>query len=312
MEFEIRQLPDYSRSIRLKYTMPNGERKYVEQMISAQSYVGSNVMSPTLDEHVKNALQERANHDIQEYVRNNAQGGNMILHDTACYPDTVLATSTSTNTVAWYGQGTAADNFTMRYTWEDVATQGTNPYVNVVDDTGIRSWTRIGGKQKIKLRMGRRFLLIEKEQDENGELVVDENDILAARERYYKDMQFNIISKRAERKAEDLLKMFVSEIDFRNYKKNGYFSVKQGNKIYRIWRDNHKWVDMWEKDEKTGLLVPKNRLCTHTEKRDIPLADEVVAKLMLIKSNRIHDHANFHAIDEDMKKVVEERELVLV
>ena len=321
MEYEINQVDSLGAlSVRLKYRLPNGQQKYREMFVSADCARGE-CSSGAYLEAIKTQLQRQAEHEVREYVSNNSQAGNMapsLLYNTDVWEEAATSTNVITNPmttatlmnnyIATEDWGTGAGNAYVRYTWEAA---GGATGQTLVDGHGVNSWTAIGSKTKVKLKVGRRFLTIEKETNDQGEVVIEEADLVKAREQYYKDTQFQIITNRAERKAEDLLKMFVSEIDFRNYKKNGFFTVKQGNKIYRIWRDNHKWVDMWERDEKSGLMMPKNRLCTHTQTREIPLADEVVSKLMLIKSNRIHEHANFHGIDADMKPA-EERELILV
>jgi len=164
-------------------------------------------------------------------------------------------------------------------------------------------------KVKIKLKLGRHILEIQKDYN-GGEIEINQEDIDKAKIEYIKNLNVNIIVKKAESKAENLLKMFISEVDFRNYKEKGYFTVKSGNRLFRIHKDSHKWVDMWER-RRDGVFVPKNRLCTHTERRELPIADETLQKLMLVKSNRILEYANPYAVDNSMSEI-HEKELVLV
>jgi hypothetical protein len=151
-------------------------------------------------------------------------------------------------------------------------------------------------KIKIKHRIGKKLLEIESYVDGTGEVEVTEQDIEKAKIDYLKTAKINIITRNAENKAEDLLKMFISEVDFRDYKVKGYFTVKSGNRAFRIHRDKHKHIDMWEKGQ-NGMFLPKNRLCSHTERRELPFADEALQKLMLVRSNRIFEHSNLHSAD---------------
>ena len=200
-------------------------------------------------------------------------------------------------TNSWDGTTTALDN-SMYYTTATIN----------YDYPG--SWQMTSSKRsiKIKFKSGKRTLIIEKDLG-SDDVEVTPEDIEKAKVDYIRDARINIITRKADRKAEDLLKMFVSEIDFRSYKENGYFTVKNGNRLFRIWKDNHKFVDVWEKDK--GVFKPKNRLCTHTKDRSLPLADEVVQKLMLIKTNRIVEFANSHPIDNSMSELKEDS-LILV
>ena len=164
-------------------------------------------------------------------------------------------------------------------------------------------------RTRFKLQVGKRMLVVEKEANVNGEIEITAEDIAKAKIDYIRGAKINIITRTAERKAEDLLKMFISEMDFRDYKQKGYFLVKSGDKLFKIYKDNHKMVDMWER-RKGGLFVPQNRLCVHTQNRELPLADEVLSKLMLIKSNRIFDRSNLYSVIS--MENVKEKDLVLV
>jgi hypothetical protein len=254
------------------------------------SEVGSN---GRLKEHVEDSLRRQAQRDIDEFVRNNAQSGRVNM---ATLYSTVLD-STQVNQIYTDGTGT----------WQNITVSYNGNEDNI-------SWASVS--PVIKIKVGRHILKIRKEQDSAGEIEITPEDIEKAKIEYIKGMQINIITRRAETKAESLLKMFISEIDFKNFKEKGYFTVKSGDKVYRIWRDNHRWVDKWEK--KDGVFQPKNRLCTHTERRELPLADEALQKLMLIRSNRIEEFSNAHSLNgvqqgcaEEMKPIREE-ELVLV
>ena len=163
----------------------------------------------------------------------------------------------------------------------------------------------------VRIKWGRHTLTVCKSVELGAADNVDitQEDIDAARVNYIKNLNTIILVKKAERKAEDLLKMFISEVDFRNYKEKGYFNVRSGDRLFKIYKDHHKWVDTWERKE-DGLFVPKNRLCTHTATRELPLADEAIQKLMLIRSNRIEEFSNAHSIENDMKEI-HESDLVL-
>ena len=162
----------------------------------------------------------------------------------------------------------------------------------------------------LKFKVGKRELVLHRELGTyQGEINIEEKDIEEAKVNYIREAKINIITRRAEVRAEDLLQSLIPEIDFRNYKEKGFFLVKQGNKVFRVWKDNHKYVDMFENE--SGIFVPKNRLCLHTATRELPLADEVVTKLMLIKSNRIVDRANLHA-PVGLVSAKTEKELLLV
>jgi hypothetical protein len=64
-------------------------------------------------------------------------------------------------------------------------------------------------------------------------------------------------------------------------------------------------------EEDTGFLIPENQLCVHTPKRELPLADETLAKVMLIRSNMVLERANVHSVASHMR-CVEKAELLLV
>lgn len=149
---------------------------------------------------------------------------------------------------------------------------------------------------EINVPLGKRSVTIKKKHKVGEKIVITEQDIVKAMQEKIEECKFQIITKRAERRAEDLLRSFISEVDFRNYKEKGYFLVKSGNRLFKIYKDKNKWCDMWEEDSE-GIFVPRNRLCTHTQTKDLPEADEAIAKLMLVRSNRIIDHANLHPID---------------
>ena len=303
----IKEVGSFATTLILQYRMPNGEQR--AQSMNIDNHVAQ-CSSPAYFEIVEETMRRKAEHEIREFVQNNIRTCTMAPNEMSTaaynqYETNVMYDVNSSSTTADYRFYNIYEN---NYVQPTMAS-GT-AYWEAANSLPV-SFSTFNRKQKVKIKVGKRFLVVEKTPNDNGEVEITDDDLKIAREQYYKDTQFTIITNRAERKAEDLLKMFVSEVDFRSYKKNGYFTVKQGNRVFRIWRDNHKWVDMWEKDEKSGLLTPKNRLCTHTATREIPLADEVVSKLMLIKSNRIQEHANFHSIDADMKEC-KESELVLV
>ena len=85
--------------------------------------------------------------------------------------------------------------------------------------------------------------------------------------------------------------------------------MKSGNRIFRIHKDTHKFIDMYEREG--GVFVPRNRLCVHTPTRELPKADEALAKLLLIRNNSVVEHSNLHGI-ENLRPVKKEEELLLV
>jgi len=170
---------------------------------------------------------------------------------------------------------------------------------------------------EIEFPLGKRVLTMKKKADGNR-IKVTLEDIEVAVEGARDQFKFNIINNRAERRAEDLLRSMISEIDFRNYKKQGFFVCREGNKLFRIYKDKSKWVDYWEQEEVNAELIwqPKNRLCTHTETRELPDADEALSKLLLARSGRLIEHANLHSFDGTrglvMPVLKNEEDLILV
>lgn len=189
------------------------------------------------------------------------------------------------------------------YRWQ---TTGTDEYVvnNLPVQFEYRYLDAAPRKLRIAYKDGNKRLVIEK--DSQDEIEITPQDIQLARVNFIRDARIQIVSKKAETKAEGLLKMFVSEIDFRNYQQKGFFTVKCGDKVFRVWKDNHKWIDVYKSEG--GILLPDNRLCVHTAKRELPLADEALAKLMLIRSNKVFESSNAHGVG-DLKPL--EPELVL-
>lgn len=192
-------------------------------------------------------------------------------------------------------------------------------YVRLSNTSGM--WNE-GGEDtspeiEIEFPLGKRILTMKK-RTENGKIKVTMEDIGNAISGAKDQFKFNIITNRAERRAEDLLQSMISEIDFRNYKEKGFFTCQDNGKMYRIYKDKNKWVDLWEAKEVEAEIIwqPKNRLCTHTEKRELPDADEALSKLMLIRSGKLLEHANAHSIQGtrglEMKPVRSESELIYV
>ena len=214
----------------------------------------------------------------------------------------------------WYGGTAATTNTNINMT--STAMPATNGYIQMdnepnwafgngnftvnIDQTlpisfgSTQLWKRT---INVRLKLGKRTFVINKEIGEDDAIDITEEDIAKARGEYINSRRIQIITKKAENRSEDLLRMFVSEVDFRNYKEKGFFIVKSGDRVFKIYKDGHKHIDMWEKDKDRGLFVPKNRLCVHTEKRTLPSADEALAKLLLIRSGKVLESANAHGFD---------------
>lgn len=267
--FSIYQDMQGERTVVCHFTFPNGERKEMQYRVDRRA--GSECIA-----YIKDALLAKAKAEIRQEVERTAQ---MVVPQyyhpygrTGTY-DTATGAVTTTTATYYYGD-------------------------NCVPNELPVSWdTRVIVKRiKIKHRIGKKLLEIEADVDGGGEVEITEQDIDKAKIDYLKTAKINIITRNAENKAEDLLKMFISEIDFRDYKQKGYFTVKAGDRAFRIHRDKHKHIDMWEKGQ-NGVFMPKNRLCSHTERRELPYADEALQKLMLVRSNRIIEHSNLHSAD---------------
>lgn len=319
----------YNKIIGLEYRLANGAQKYVEAAISRLAIVEN----PEMVLHAREQLKRKAERDIRdsmevrqmplgipmvggalgaaELVGQQLQAGilglahgqlaNNVMANQAALQATQWYTATASTATTAYGEvdwGQLQTNCTPG-DWNQVQA---NPAWYYQTSAATYSPPRI----KIKFRDGKRELEIEKEY--GVEIVITPEDIEQAKINYWKGCRVRVITRRAENKAEELLKMLVSEVDFRNYKEKGYFTVKNGNKIYRIWKDSHKYIDCFEKSD-GGVLVPRNRLCTHTLTRELPAADEAIQKLMLIRSNKVLEHSNAHGVYGI--EPLEERELVL-
>lgn len=220
-----------------------------------------------------------------------------------------VTTNASTNTNNSYMGGT---NCTPDGYINFGAGATTNPYV--VYQTPTQNWDPMPvswtekheqiKRVNVRFKLGKHTLCMYKDLDENGSIEITDEDITRAKDTYFKEKRVQIITRKAEGKAEDLLKMFISEVDFRSYKANGFFTVKQGNQVFRIWKDSHKHIDSFEKDADRGIFVPKNRLCVHTERRVCPPADEALTKLLLIRSGKVEESANIHSADGLEKELV--------
>ena len=306
MEFLVHQESKYGDMvIEGRYTFPDGKRKSMRQRIENRAMVES----PSVVDFVKEGMIREAEREVHDYVRNNAERLQAMP----------IQYTQAVNPMQYYTTAAGSEPSSLLYSWrmDDVTTAGTcEARVQYwANDNCVPNTSAIGLPEnfsthriKITYKDGNKKLIIEKDAND-GEMEVTPEDIMQARANWYKGMKLQIITKKAETKAEDLLKMFISEIDFRNYKQKGFFTVRSGNKIFRIWKDNHKQIDMYQKEG--GLFVPKNRLCVHTAERELPLADEALAKLMLIKSNRVFDQSNAHSAS-DLKPIKNVEELVLV
>jgi hypothetical protein len=269
-----------------RYRLPNGQEKCVQQDVSHYASADEPHFNLLMNA-VREQMTRMADKDIGDYVQEHAiVGDNMINYYT-------------TNTTYYGGTDTTDGSFTYY--------QNPIQWYDVVGNDSPVSFSSSPRKIRIAYTDGKKKLVIEKEISD--ELEVTPEDIQNARIRWWKESRINIISRKAEDKAEDLLKSFISEIDFRNYKQKGFFTVKSGNRLFRIFKDNHKYIDMYE--QKEGVFIPRNRLCVHSPTREVPLADEVVSKLMLIRSNKVIEHSNLHDID-GLRPIKKEEELLLL
>lgn len=260
--------------LRLKYTLPNGQEQY--QQVAVDRYAMEQNQG-TLS-MIQEQMQQRVNREIRQWVDTNA---------------------TDYTPTQWYANSTATND---NWTWAtDNSTSLTSDSINSLYRNAWQS------EVTIKLRVGNRVLEIKKSVD-GGEAEVTDEDIEKAKIDFLRKAKITILTKRAERKSEELLRGFISDIDFRNYKQRGYFTVKQGDKLYRIYRNKSEKVDHWERNER-GVFVPKSRLCVHTQQLDLPAGDEALARLLLIRSGGIDRLANKWKADglEEIK----ESELVL-
>lgn len=309
MNFSIRPVDFQQTEVALRYVLPNGEHKIVCQRVTADLLTQRDVNAQAnMIEYVKDALKDKAEKEIKDYVRQHAQEGRglMPFAYTAYAADWDCgATGGANNAYGTYTYATDAASTTynsfVRYVQGDYEAN-----VVVGGSGGNCIQTQQINRTKIVYKDGNRKLVIEK--DVNFEIEITPEDIQKARIAYWKDARINIISKRAETRAEELLRSFISEVDFRNYQEKGFFTVKSGNRIFKIHKDIHKHIDMYEKEGE--LFVPRNRLCTHTPTRELPKADEAFQKLMLIRSNKVIEHSNLHCAS-DLKPVRELEELLV-
>ncbi len=307
--------PNGNVMVRFDYRLPNGEHRVLTQTV--QQY-DPTVSTGRLLEVVADVLEQRANQEVHQFVRQNAQaqrGGQMAQYyrpywdeiddiGTAdgMYRMNVSVTTTATGCPNCGASGTAGDFGTgTQMPYLDGFVAGQN-LAHLAQDAmhNIRLIP-------VNLKLGKHTLTIMKKLEDGGAIDITQEDIDRAKQEYLGQARIHIITRKAERRAEDLLRTFISEVDFRDYKEKGYFTVKSGDKVFRIHKDSHKHIDMWEKDKDRGIFVPKNRLCVHTERRVCPPADEALTKLLLIRSGQVIDSANLHPIDASMEK-----ELVLV
>ena len=279
MKFSVHRAVDTLQTIfNLRYFSPDGREKRIQTSVNEHTPVAD---TP----YIAQQMLEQAKGDVMATLERCVPTATSAIANYVC--DTDYGT-TGTATIQYYGDNNNNWRTYVNGQWvpgENIA----NPSLySVGGNTMPQSFSR----RKISFMDGRRKLIIEK--DDSDEICITPEDIQKARMDYIKDLRLTILTKRAEHKAEDLLKMFISEIDFRNYKEKGFFLVKSGNRIFRIHRDTHKWIDMYESNN--GVLVPRNRLCVHTERRELPFADEALSKLMLIKANKVEEHSNGHGV----------------
>lgn len=299
--------------VQLRYAMPNGERRVLTQSIAYEAQMQTRAIFGV----VRDSLEKRARHEVQEYVRQNAQRGNEIITygAGALYSGWNIASQwTTTATNYWQDTGSAGTLACPNCEPSFPATPATGGGDTYLDGYAMgQQMNELADKVFnnprlifVNLKFGNKTLTITKKLVDGMNVDITQDDIDRAKGEYFKGKKIQIITRKADRKAEDLLKMFISEVDFRGFKEKGYFIVKRGNHAYKVWRDGHKQIETYEKTE-GGLYVPKNRLCVHTERRVCPAADEALTKLLLIRSGKVEESANAHPIDSSMEK-----ELVLI
>lgn len=310
MEFTLRHVDPYSTEVSCRYRMPNGEMKIVAQRVhnySSPVHTACSVNAyADLVSTVQNSLKRMAEEDIHNFVRQNAQVGGLQMSPH-------LYSNPYMNSTAGVYDQALDDPGTGGIGWQPEPMEGTNTGYGNMMSQYQRYWRHadwdapsISRRVRITYNDGKRKLFIDKDMSENIEITPA--DIEQAKINWWKDARINIITRVAETKAEKLLQMFISEVDFRNYKEKGFFTVKSGNRIFRIHKDTHKFIDMYEKDG--AVFVPRNKLCVHTPTRDLPMADEALAKLLLIRDNSVIEHSNLHGID-GLRPVREMEELLV-
>jgi len=290
---------------RYSFTLPNGQQKYGQQKYIIQQVPYNE--TPAAIQIIENTLENMARQEIQNYVQ--------IQTQYAPIPTNWINNTTTANQTA------NPQNYVWQTAWDNAWDNENPPYPGSVPQSFIDGYIagqKLSGIAQdafrsvlVKFKLGKHTLIISKKISEVDEcLEITDEDIARAKKEYFDRARVNIITRKAENKAEDLLRMFISEVDFRSYKQNGFFTIKSSDKIFRIYKDSHRHIDMYEHDKERGLFVPKNRLCVHTEKRSLPAADEALSKLLLIRSGKIIEEANLHSITNEMKEM-NEKELVL-
>jgi len=314
MQFETFQHQDrLSTEIRCRYMGLDGQQRTKSQEIHVLD-------DPRVVEYAKHNLERSVREDLadqavarERLMSRQREDRNMA---DAFYPPVGLTTATAGSVL--YATGTASASADI--TWTTTTTDATDSLRYATATNGFLNVASPDYVVEIEVPVGKRSVTVRKTVVNGTKVVITEADITKAMQELIEDKRVQVITHRAERRAEDLLHSMISEIDFRSYKENGFFMVKAGNKLYRIYRDKNKWIDMWEADQKKEVFIPKNRLCTHTRTRDLPNADEALAKLLLIRSGSVIDHSNLHSADgggighyigESMNRI-KDKELILV
>jgi hypothetical protein len=108
--------------------------------------------------------------------------------------------------------------------------------------------------------------------------------------------KYNEEDTQKEIKALQLLRRLVQEDKFAQYIKEQYIDIPaiKGNKIYRIHRD--------KKVEVINIFDNKieSRLCIHANCLGAPKTDEVIAKMLLAKSDKLIEKSNVYPVCNDV------------
>ena len=334
MEFKISRREDrYSTQVGCRFRGIDGRMNQCVQEIHGHE------VDPNAIEYAKRNLERQANEMLQQQAIQQSRMLEQRINPpmaTADYepvfyrPGTryvAIAASTDASDSLFYTNATDTSATLTQAHLEDAyrhltvygnATIGIDPAYGV-SPTFIDTRATIDGLEiEVEVPVGKRSITV-KTTIKNGKIQITEHDIVKATQALIEQKRFTIITNRAERRAEDLLRSMISDIDFRSYKEKGFFIVKSGNRVFRIYKDKSKWIDMWEQDHIRRDFAPKNRLCTHTQTRDLPDADEALSKLLLIRSGSVIQHSNLHSakdgyghyIGEPMNRL-KEKELILV
>lgn len=276
------ELPDVcQRRTQVEYYRPNGERRVIATQVGMDDLENDPRYQQQQMLHVKNQIIR----DVSEQVNKQMAtvSPNYIWYDDSSQVYTNTVTNTSIGS-EWI-------------TYDNVRNAYNNIYGQVPQSRTI----------KLKFKVGKRMLEVSKSLDGDS-MELSESDIEEAKVEYIRQAKVQIITRKSEERSETLLRSFVSELDFRSYKQNGFFTVRKGNQLFRIYKDRNAKIDCWERNDR-GLFMPKSRLCVGTSRKELPSGDEALARLLLVRSGGVEKLANRWAADG--LEAIEEKELVI-